>query len=232
MLFKTKKQREEEEYFARMYKRLEEKKQIERVITPGRVPKEEPKPTKKKSKIISPLLKLLKPKVRFSRPGIERVMKLEPPTKRPKRILSAREKALQKIIQKRQSLSNVNPKEVLRQFYKDRNEHLLRHHRGSRELSFKTREELEKILMIQNKAKTDDMRQQRIQRERNILGRSMNLMKAHYNLSRTRLDFTGVKGDNILMADNIFKENPEDNILRKRPGSRHILDTGDNTLKF
>jgi len=238
MLFKTKKQREEEEYFARMEKRLQEKKQIERVITPGRLPKEETKPSQKK-KIISPLLKLLKTKSKVGRKaisrkarGTERLLKLEPLTKRPKRILTAREKALQKIIQKRQGISNVNLQEVLRKFYEDRSQHLLRHHRGSRELSFKTRQELERILQIQNLSKTADMKQQRILRERNILGKSMNLMKAHYNLNKTRLDFSGVTKDNILSAENIFRDDPEHHILK--PKRLNILQTKEagNDLKF
>ena len=80
------------------------------------------------------------------------------------------------------------------------------------------------VRRIQNKGKSDDVRQQRILEERKIVGRSMNLMEAHKNMNKIKLDVTGVDSEtNILMAPNAFKENPEDNILHSKRGN--ILDT-------
>jgi len=91
--------------------------------------------------------------------------------------------------------------------------------------------QLTQIRRIQNKGKSDNIRQQRVLQERRIVRRSMNLMDAHKNMTKVSLDFTGVNPDeNILMAKNVFKENPENNLLR--PRNRHILDIKENTLHF
>lgn len=85
----------------------------------------------------------------------------------------------------------------------------------------------------QNKAKSDNIEEQRRHHERNMVGRAMNLMKAHENLVPVKLDFTGVNPDeNILMAPSVFKENSEDNILR--PKRLNILQTreANNSLFF
>ena len=59
-----------------------------------------------------------------------------------------------------------------------------------------------------------------------------NLFKAHENMIPVRLDFTGVGQENILMAPSVFKENPEDNILRpKRLNILQSREAGTN-LKF
>jgi len=102
-------------------------------------------------------------------------------------------------------------------------------------ISPNTQRLLDRVRRIQNKGKFDNIEMQRRLRERDMLGRSMNLMKAHENMIDTRMDFTGVDAsENILMAPSVFKENPQNNILRNNRGSLGILNTRDagNNLKF
>jgi len=99
----------------------------------------------------------------------------------------------------------------------------------------RTQRMLDTIRRIQNKGKQDNIEQQRRLRERNMVGRSMNLMKAHENMINTDMDFTGVDPEqNILMAPSVFKENPNDVILRNNRGGLSILNTreGGNDLHF
>ena len=101
-------------------------------------------------------------------------------------------------------------------------------------ISPRTQQMLDTIRRIQNKGKADNIEQQRRIRERNMVGRSMNLMKAHENMINTDMDFTGVSDENILMAPNTFRENPENNILRNNRGAFSILNTREagNNLFF
>jgi len=90
---------------------------------------------------------------------------------------------------------------------------------------------LDSIRRIQNKGKRDNIEQQRRHRERRMVSESTNLLRAHENKINVDMDFTGVSEENILKARNVWKHNPENNILRKR---RNILDTRSygNQLKF
>lgn len=102
-------------------------------------------------------------------------------------------------------------------------------------ISPNTQRLLDRIRRVQNKGKSDNVEMQRRLRERNMVGRSMNLMKSHENLIDVRMDFTGVNpSENILMAPSVFKEDPQNNILRNNRGSLGILNTrdGGNDLKF
>jgi len=101
------------------------------------------------------------------------------------------------------------------------------------QVSPNTQRILDSIRRIQNKGKIDNMEQQRRHFERNLVGRSMNMMKSHENMIDTTIDFSGVKDDNILKAPSVFKENPENNILRSR-GRPNILQTREagNSLWF
>jgi hypothetical protein len=101
-------------------------------------------------------------------------------------------------------------------------------------ISPNTQRILDTIRRIQNKGKSDNIEQQRRNRERLIVGRSMNPMKAHENMIDARMDFTGIPQDNILLAPSVFQENPENNILRNNRGGFSILNTRDsgNNLKF
>lgn len=85
---------------------------------------------------------------------------------------------------------------------------------ADKSLSPSAREILTRLRRVQNKGKMDNIRQQRIQKERRMISEKGNLMKAHENMIPVRIDFTGVGQDNVLMAPSVFKENPEDNILR------------------
>jgi len=85
---------------------------------------------------------------------------------------------------------------------------------------------------VQNMGKTANIDQQRRHFERRLLSEHGNLMRAHENMNRVRIDFTGVNGENILMAPSVFKENPENNILRtKRFNIMQTREAGNN-LKF
>jgi len=100
-------------------------------------------------------------------------------------------------------------------------------------LSPSTQKILSQIRRIQNKGKSDNVRQQRILTERKLVERSMNLMNAHKNMQKIELDFTGVNPEeNILMAPSVFKENPQNNIMTQR--RLNVLQTreGGNQLKF
>ena len=134
-------------------------------------------------------------------------------------------------LKKLEGMSNLNYRDVVRNFKLKKDIENIRMQYKQTRLSPHTELMLENLAKIQNKSKEDDQRHQRVIRERRAMGNAMNLMKAHENLNKVRLDFSGVSEDNILKAENTFKENPENNILRTR--GRTILDTGeDNTLKF
>ncbi|GAG37330.1 unnamed protein product, partial [marine sediment metagenome] len=64
----------------------------------------------------------------------------------------------------------------------------------------RTQRMLDTIRRIQNKGKADNIEQQRRLRERHMVGKAMNMMKAHENMINTDMDMTGVQGENILMA--------------------------------
>jgi hypothetical protein len=58
-------------------------------------------------------------------------------------------------------------------------------------------------------------------------------MKAHENMNPINMDFTGVNPEeNILMAPSIFKENPENNILRTKKFNIMQTREAGNNLKF
>jgi hypothetical protein len=87
---------------------------------------------------------------------------------------------------------------------------------------------------IQLKGKRDDINQQRIQQERRLVESKGNLLKAHQNLHKVEMDFTGVDPTtNILMAPNTFKEVPGNKVLRDT-GKPSILQTREagNSLFF
>jgi len=106
-----------------------------------------------------------------------------------------------------------------------------REHLARNTVSPRTQQILVALRRTQNKAKADNIEQQRRHHERNMVGRAMNMTKAHENLVPVRLDFTGVNPEeNILMAPSVFREDPKNNILR--PRRRNILDMQENNLRF
>lgn len=104
---------------------------------------------------------------------------------------------------------------------------------ADKSLSPSARAILIRLRRTQNLGKLANIRQQRIQKERRMISEKGNLMKAHENMIPVRIDFTGVDPNtNILMAKSVFKENPEDNILRpKRLNILQSREAGTN-LKF
>jgi len=104
---------------------------------------------------------------------------------------------------------------------------------ADKSLSPSAREILTRLRRTQNLGKVANIRQQRIQKERRMISEKGNLFKAHENMIPVKIDFTGVDPNtNILMAKSVFKENPEDNILRpKRLNILQSREAGTN-LKF
>ena len=91
---------------------------------------------------------------------------------------------------------------------------------------------MQEVRRIQLLGQTANIEQARRNRERRMLANQMDLMKAHTNMTKVSMDFTGVPEDNILFAPSVFKEDINNNILRPRGVS--ILDTqnGGNNLNF
>lgn len=104
---------------------------------------------------------------------------------------------------------------------------------AQRTISPNTQQMMDDIRRIQNKAKTDNIEQQRRHFERNLIRKRMSMFRAHENMVKTSLDFTGVNPEeNILFAPNTFVENPEDNILRQKRLNVLQSREGGNNLKF
>lgn len=114
--------------------------------------------------------------------------------------------------------SNRNKNLMLEEYKQLRKKQLLDNMLKHNQQSPSYRQLMENLIRIQNKSKTDFNRFERIKRERDTIGRQMNLMKAHENLNKVRMDFTKLpEGDlSILSAPNIFKELQENNILKNQ----------------
>jgi len=104
--------------------------------------------------------------------------------------------------------------------------------RANNTVSPNTQRLLTQIRRIQNKGKSDNIAQQRRHWERRLVGANTNLMKAHENMINVHMDFTGIPEDNILMAPNVFKENPDNNILRTNRFNLMQTREAGNNLKF
>lgn len=129
-----------------------------------------------------------------------------------------------------QELQNTNLKPIREDFEKRKEIARIQNALKERNLSENTKMLLERILRVKNKKYTDDNRMQRVIRERRIIQDNTDILKAENTFKNAELDFTGVKQDNILLAPNTFKENPENNLLKNR--RRNVLDTRENTLRF
>ncbi|MFW6130031.1 MAG: hypothetical protein ACOC56_02530 [Atribacterota bacterium] len=98
-------------------------------------------------------------------------------------------------------------------------------------VSPRTQEMLTRLRRIQNKGEVDNIEMQRRIYERRLLSDAGNLLKAKNLFGRDSATFNILEVEgNILTAPNVFKENPENNILRPRP--RNILDSRENRLRF
>jgi len=149
----------------------------------------------------------------------------DPRLKQRKRIVTKRKPPM-----KPQVIQNTNREAVMAVYLQRKRQLELQQALRSRQLSPSTQVHLQQIMAIQNKGKRDNEEMQRRIRERKIVESATSLLATPYIFKGNELDVTVVKGDNILMAPSVFKENPEDMILKKR--GRTILDTQENTLKF
>lgn len=96
-------------------------------------------------------------------------------------------------------------------------------------LSPSARAILSRLRRVQNKGKLDNIRQQRIHEERRIISQKASLFKAHENMTKVSMDMTGVSEDNILKAPNVFRELPENRIIKSnRPNILQTKETGNN----
>lgn len=153
------------------------------------------------------------------------------------KVLDPRIRQPRRILRRRAPLryppnSNRDHNEMLRQFEENKRYDAALSQVKNNQQSNSYRQIMANLLRTQNKGKRDVAISERRLRESRNVGRAQNLMKAHENMVKTTIDFTGVNSSNILMAENSFKENPENNILRKRKGARNILDLQENALKF
>lgn len=86
---------------------------------------------------------------------------------------------------------------------------------------------------IQNKAQADNIEQQRRIYEKRLLADQGNLLKARnlFGADSNTLNILEMEG-NILTAPNVFKENPEDNILKTKRLNIMQTQEGGNNLQF
>lgn len=107
-----------------------------------------------------------------------------------------------------------------------------RKHLANNTVSPRTQQILIALRRTQNLAKTANVEHERRTHERNLVGKSMNMMEAHTNMVPIKLDFTGVNEENILMAPSLFKEDARNNLLRTN--RLNILQTkeANNSLFF
>jgi len=88
--------------------------------------------------------------------------------------------------------------------------------RADKTISPNTQSMLRRLRYIQLKPQRDDVENQRRLKERRIVASAGSLLATPYVFNRYQLDITGIKEDNILLAPNTFKNNPENNILKPR----------------
>ncbi len=104
--------------------------------------------------------------------------------------------------------------------------------KADKTISYNTQKLLRNLRRVQLKADADNIEMQRKLKERRMISKAGNILSTPYILNKHKLDFTGVKEDNILLAPNIFREIPENHILR--PRRLNILQTKEtgNNLSF
>lgn len=102
------------------------------------------------------------------------------------------------------------------------------------QVSPNTQRILDNLRRTQLKAQRDDVEQQRRHQERRMVASAGSLLATPYIFNRHQLNLTDVSGDNILMAPNVFKENPDGSGNILRPNRLNIMQTREagNNLKF
>ena len=81
-------------------------------------------------------------------------------------------------------------------------------------ISPNTQKMLMDLRRVQNKAKSDNIDQQRRNEEKRLVGTAGSLLATPYIFKDYQLDATGVSGDNILSTPSVFKEEAGNSILR------------------
>ena len=91
---------------------------------------------------------------------------------------------------------------------------------------------LRKLRHTQLKSERDDVEMQRRNKEKRMVAAAGSILKTPFVFNKHQLDTTGISQDNILLAPSVFRENPEDNILRTN--KLNIMQTAEagNNLKF
>lgn len=99
-------------------------------------------------------------------------------------------------------------------------------------ISPNTQNILRRLRRTQLKSKTDDVIMQRRLKERKMVASAGNLLETPFVFKEYQMDITGVHQDNILLAPSVFRENPEDNILRQN--RLNVMQTREagNNLRF
>ena len=111
---------------------------------------------------------------------------------------------------------NTDRQGVMQDFETKKRQERIKNSVRNKELSPNTRLLLQRVAEIHNKASRDDNRQQRIVRERRLIQNATDLLQTPNIFAEKRglIDFTGTE-NNILQCDSVFKEKPEDFILKK-----------------
>ena len=140
----------------------------------------------------------------------------------------------QRYMQKRGIVLNTNTGSVYQRYLTEKEKLRLMNEMKNYQLSDYTQNQLMIVAKIQNKAKTDDYNRQRIKREQEILGKSMNILNTPYVFTDNSLDVTREDNSiNPIMAPNVFKER-EDNPHLLKQQRLNILQTKEagNNLMF
>lgn len=148
---------------------------------------------------------------------------------RARRIFNKNKQRTPPQIRYNKNLRNTQRLEVLADYYRRQQAQKRTNAGQNQQLSENTQRILNEVMRVQNLGHNAIQRQARIHRERQILSNAMNLMKAHENMTPMPIDFAGVQQDNILLAKNIWREQPQNFILK--PKKINIL-SGENRLRF
>jgi capsular polysaccharide biosynthesis protein len=164
--------------------------------------------------------------------GVTRLVKaLVAPPKRPK--VRVKRPTVAQVMARQGVLLNTDQQLVYQRYLQEKQKQLAYRKFQEAKLSPYTQRQLAIIAAIQNKAKTDDAKRQRIKREQAILGKSMNILSTPYVFKDNTLDVTNVDNtQNILMAPNAFKERPDNpHILKSdRPNILQTREAGNDLL--
>lgn len=127
-------------------------------------------------------------------------------------------------VNKQVQQSNLTPEQIQENYQKELEREMI---------SPNTQMMLDRIRWIQTKGARDNARMQRIVRERRLINQMTDLLRTPsiFGAGSSTINIFD-DTNNILKAENLFKENPDNNILRRRrPSILQTRDTG-NDLKF